>query len=337
MRWPGFLTRNIRLKAVAAVVATITWAGVVYASNPPDTRSVSVKVPQDPNAVTPYILVHSIPDLVIRVSGTREHLNAFDPAAVIVSVNYHAITRTGLQSVPLSVINNDRDVVLDNPPTSVVAEVDHVDSQNVPVTIVQSSPPPQGYVVGPMLTTPGTVTLIGPQHQLPGLQARVTVDLSGQKTNYQADLQVVIYDSSNHRLGNIGTNITVGGKVQTTVQVSIQITAVQTSRASAVLPQTSGTVAPGHMLSSVRVNFPTVVLSGPQDLLNTLDSVSTDTISLSGLTGTVSFTVKLRPPAGVVAAPSTVTVTLNVVALPTATAPPTATPSPAPVPTPTPT
>jgi hypothetical protein len=327
---PGFLTRNLRLKAVAAVLATITWTGVVYASNPPDTRSVTIKVPQDSGAITPYVLVHTIPDLVVRVAGTREHLAAFDPSALIVSVNYRVLTQTGVQQVPVSVVNNDRDVVLDSPPTTVVADLDHLDSRTVPVTIVQNPPPP-GYVVSSESVTPSTVSVIGPQHQLAGLEARVAVDLSNWKTNFQADEKVGLYDTTGQRLGNFG--VTAAGHPQGTVQVSITVTAVITSRASAVLPKVSGTVAPGHQLASVTVSSPTVVLSGPQDLLNTLDSVPTETISLSGLSGTLTFTVRILPPSGVTAAPGTVTVTLTVIALPPASSAPTLSPSPSPSPT----
>jgi YbbR domain-containing protein len=69
------------------------------------------------------------------------------------------------------------------------------------------------------------------------------------------------------------------------------------------------------------------VLNGPQDLLNLLDSVPTQTIPLVGVTGTMSFTVKVLPPAGVTATPATVTVTITVIAIPQ--------PSPTPTPTPT--
>jgi YbbR domain-containing protein len=334
VRLPGFATRNLRLKLLAAAVATVIWAGVVYASNPPDTRSVTIKVPQENGAVAPYVLVHSIPDLVIRVSGTREHLNAFVPADLVVSVNYRVITHVGVQQIPVSVINNDRDVILDNPPTGITADVDHLDSRTVPVTVVISHTPPQGYLVTSTAVNPSAVSVIGPQKQLAGVEARVTVDLSSNKTNFQADEPVFLYDSTGTRLSNFGITI-AGQHQQGQVQVSITIAASITSRASAVLPRVSGTVAEGHEVAGIRVSSPTVVLAGPQDLLNVLDSVPTETISLSGLTGTLNFTVKVTPPSGVTATPDTVVVTVVVIAAPPASPPPTPTPTPTPTPSPT--
>ena len=334
MRVPGFATRNLRLKGTAAVLAAVLWAGVAYASNPPDTRSVTIAVPQDTVSVAPYVLVHAIPDLVVRVSGTRDHLTAFSLADLVVSVNYRAISHVGLQQLPVTVINNDRDVALDTAPTSITAAIDRLASRSVSVLVDYSGhPPPQGYVVVNPTTTPAAVTVIGPHNQLASVQPKVTVDLSNQKTNFQADETVLLYDSrSGQRLNTFGLSISVGGHTQSTVLVSIEVAAVLTSRASAVLPKVVGSVASGHYLQAETVSPATVVLNGPQDLLNTLDSVQTETISLNGITGTLSFTVDLTPPAGVTANPSRVTVTITVGSL----SQPTPSPTPAPTPTPSP-
>lgn len=329
MTLPGWLTRNFRLKAIATAAAAITWTGVVYASNPPDTRSVSVKVPQDAAAVAPYVLVHPIPDLVVRVSGTREHLSAFTPADLVVSANYKAITHAGIQSVPLTVINNDRDVVMDNPPTAVVVDVDQLSSRTVPVTIVVDPPPPRGYVVSTESAAPSSVTLVGPAHQLGSVEARAIVDLSSWKTNFQADAKVVLVDITGRRVGDFAA-------IPQTVQVSLTVVASLTSRASAVLPRTTGSVAPGYQYAGIAVDPQTVVLVGPQDLLNTLDSVPTEAIPLNGLTSDRVFTVRVLPPSGVTAGPDSVTVRIHVIPAPQASPTPSPSPSPSPTPTATP-
>ncbi|MDQ6846090.1 MAG: CdaR family protein [Candidatus Dormibacteraeota bacterium] len=339
MRVPDFATRNIKLKGLAAGLAAVLWAGVAYASNPPDTRTVSVAVPQESASVAPFTLVRPIPDLVVRVSGTREHLTAFQPADLVVSVNYGVIRRAGIQALPVSVINNDRDVALDNPPTSISAEVDRVASRNVVVTVDYSQhPPPQGYVVVNKDTTPKNVTVIGPEHQLASIEAKVTVDLANQKTNFQADETVVpVEAATGQRVGSVGITVAGQRQRQTSVLVTIEVAAVLTSRATAVLPKVSGSAGPSHFLEAETVSPATVVLNGPQDLLNTLDSVLTETISLNGITGTLSFTVNVVPPAGVTASPGRVTVTITVGSIAQPSPVPSATPAPTPSPTPTPT
>ncbi len=338
MKLPGFATRNIGLKALALALAAILWTGVAYASNPPDTRAVTVPVPQAPGQVAPYTLVRPIQDLVIRVSGTRAHLSAFNTSDLTITVDYRAITRSGAQTIPVNVVNNDSDVTLDNPPTGVPAEVDRLDSRTVDVSVDISQPPPQGYVVVSSSAVPGTVTVVGPQHQLAGVQARVSVNLANQKTDFQAEEKVTIVDARGNPLN---FEHTVAGHPQGDVLVSVVVVPSLTSRASAVLPRVSGAPPTGHYLGAVVVSSPTVVLQGPQDLLNTLDSVPTQTISLAGINGSISFTVKVLPPAGVTAAPATVTVTVTVAAIPqpspspTPSAAPTPTTSPTPTPIPT--
>jgi YbbR domain-containing protein len=332
VKLPGFATRNLRLKAFATVLATVTWASVVYASNPPDSRSVTINVPQSSGQVAPYVLVHSIAPMVIRVIGTRQHLNALDPNDLVVSVNYKAITHPGAQSLPVTVTNNDRDVLLDNPPTTVAAEVDHLGSATVPVTVVISTPPPQGYVETSSSTDPSTVTVIGPQNQLSGVQAKVTADLANQKTNFQKDETVGLFDATNQKLGGFGiTIVTIAGHPPGTVLVNIAVTASLTSRASAVLPRVVGTVAPGHEVAATAQSPLVVVLNGPQDLLNNLDSIPTDFISVNGLTSSRTFVVNIVTPPGVTATPGTVSVTITVVAVPSSSPTPgPTTPTPAP-------
>ena len=61
MRIPGFIRRNWKLKVLCFFIAFVTWVGVVYAGNPPETKLVSVPVPQSSANLPPgYVLVHPV-------------------------------------------------------------------------------------------------------------------------------------------------------------------------------------------------------------------------------------------------------------------------------------
>ena len=96
---PGFLTRNWRLKLLALVLAIVAWAGVVLATNPPGTRSVSVPVPQPPapdvSLPAGYLLTAPIPNLTVYITGTEQHLDAFSRSSLQVTVDYNAIRAIG--------------------------------------------------------------------------------------------------------------------------------------------------------------------------------------------------------------------------------------------------
>lgn len=327
MRIPGFIRRNWRLKLLSTGVALVSWVGVVYAGNPPEVKTVSVAVPQSPSAIpAKFVLVTPVANLSLHVGGPKSHLDSFNLSSLSVSVAWRSVTKSGVVSVPITISNSDPNVQLIDPPTSVTADLDNLASTTLPVNIDVTTPPPAGYVTSSESASPASVVVTGAQQQLAGLQARVNTDLSNRKTNVEADLPVLLYNAR-------GTAITnapwLTGISPSTVRATIIISSSQTSRASAVVPSRSGTPPSGWQLVAINVNPATVVLSGPQELLNALDSVSTSTISLNGVTGTVSRIVQVTPPQGVTADPSTVTVTITLVQV-TASPSPSAHPSPSP-------
>ena len=334
MKIPGFIRRNWRLKLLSTGVALVSWVGVVYAGNPPETKTVSVAVPQSPSDIpAKFVLVSPVPNLSLHLGGPKSNLNAYSMSSLNVSVSWKSVTKAGTVSVPLSVTNSDPSVQLIDPPTSVTADIDNLASAALPVNINVKAPPPAGYVISSESASPATVVVTGAEQKLAGLQARVNVDLSAKKTNVEGGVEVLTYDSHGTQVNNPPW---LSGVTPSTVEVTIIISSTQTSRASAVVPRETGSPPTGWELVAISVNPATVVLSGPQELLNALDSVSTSTISLNGLTGTTSRTVNITPPDGVTADPSSVTVSITIVPLSAPSPSPTPTPTPRPTPTPTP-
>jgi YbbR domain-containing protein len=321
---PGFIRRNWKLKVGCSLIAFVTWVGVVYAGNPPETKVLSVAVPQNAANIPPsYVLVHSVDPVLVRVGGNANTLDSLNSGVLTVSVDWAAANRAGTYSIPISIANSDPNIQLINPPTSVQVDLDSYASKSVPVTILITSPTPVGFESGTQQATPSTVVVHGPEHELVGLEARVTVNLGAQKANFQAPLPVLVY-SNGTRLNDVGVDPSY-------VNVSIAIKADITTKVVAVLPRTEGSPSPGHYLTGIIVSPLTVVASGSQDLLNTLDSVSTTPIALTGIFGTYTQSVTIVAPAGVTLSQSKVTVTIEMGTVPTP--PPTPTPSPTPSPT----
>lgn len=317
MNLPRFVTRNLRLKVLSLVIAMVTWAGVVYASNPPETRVFTLHVPQSATSIpAKFVLTRTIPDVSILIAGTRERLDAFDTRSLVLHVDFTKIKSAGIVDLPLSISNSDPNVVITQQPPTVQADIDTISSTTVAVQLVLNPPPPLGYVVAQQSVTPAQVILEGPTHELAQAQARITLDLSNQKTNLDSDRAVLLF-------GQHGTAINDVGVSPPTVRVSLTLQATQTSRSTAVLPPTTGHVASGYELAGMSVDPATVVINGPRDLLNALDSIPTTPVALDGLKADTTVTVNLAPPAGVTSAQSVITVTLQIIPLPSATPAPT--------------
>ena len=320
MKFPGFVRRNWQLKVGCFFIAFVTWVGVVYAGNPPTTRVVSLGVPQSSaNIPAPYVLVHTVNNVLVRIGGDQNTLDALSPSELTVTVDWTAVDRAGTYSIPMSITSSEPSIELISPPTSLQVDLDTFISKSVPLTIQVTGPPPVGYERGTEQPTPSTVVVNGPQRELVGIEARVTVNLNTQKANYLASLPVLVY-SKGVRLNNVGVNPSY-------VSVSIAITEDITTRIVAVIPLTTGSPSPGHYLTGIVYTPLTIVATGSRDLLNTLDSVSTAPIPLSGIFGFYTVTVAIVAPPGVTLSQPKVTVTIEMASIPT----------PAPTPTPSPT
>jgi YbbR domain-containing protein len=308
------------------LIAFVTWVGVVYAGNPPETKVLSLAVPQSPaNIPARYVLVRPVSNVLVRVGGDQNTLDSLNPAVLTVNVDWQAVNRAGTYSIPMAITSSDPNIELITPPTSVQVDLDVLTSKSVQVQIQITSPPPVGFQSGVQLATPSTVVVDGPQHELAGIVARVAVPLSTQKANFQQQLPVLVYDSKLVRLNNVGVE-------PTDVSVSVRITEdVNTRYGVAVSPRTEGSPSPGHYLTGIVVSPFTVAATGSLNLLNTLDSVSTVPIPLGGITGSFTETVAIVAPPGVTLSQSKVTVTIEMGTVPPP--PPTPTPTPAPSPT----
>lgn len=328
MKVPGFVRRNWKLKVLCSFIAFVTWVGVVYAGNPPETRVVSVPIPQSSvNLPTGYVLVHPVNNVQARVGGSQNTLDSLDPAVLIANVDWAAVNRVGTYSIPVTIINSDSQIELIDSPTSLQVDVDRFGSVSVPVTINVTNPPPVGYERGVEQPSPSTVAVRGPEHELSGITAVVAVNLSNQKVNFVAQVPVYVYDSSNRRISDLPASPAL-------VNVSISITAYVTTRTVAVTPKLVGTPATGRYLVSFVYTPLTVIATAPQDLLNSFLTINTVAIPIGGITGDFTQTVNLVIPAGVSLSVSKVTVTIDMGTVPS---PPTPAPTPTPTPSPSPT
>ncbi len=325
---PQWLARNRRVKVPAVLLALGSWVVAVYAANPPDSRQILVHVQQDSQQLPGhYVLARPINDITVRINGTREHVDGFQPSSIRATPNFDAIRRTGVQQLALTVIDTDPDVDLSEVPGSVSADVDLTGTTTVPV-LVRPSRTQVGYVIVSATAEPARVGLLGPQRELSVAQAVVDVNL-GTRTNtlVQDGLPVTVVDPSagNRPLTDVSVK-------EATVRVTVVIKPVDGSAVATVLPAYSGTVAPGHMVSAVTVDPQTVILSGPENLLNGAH-LTTAPIPLTGLISDRIFTVTLQVPDGLKTDVVTVNVHVFVTALPEAVITPTP-PTPAPSATP---
>src|SRR4029077_3758637 len=116
---PMWISRNLRVKVLAILLALASWVVVAYAATPPDSRQILVHVQQDSQQLPGrFVLAHPINDISVRINGTREHVDAFQLSYIRATPNFDAIRRTGVQQLALTVVNTDPDVDLSDVPAT---------------------------------------------------------------------------------------------------------------------------------------------------------------------------------------------------------------------------
>ena len=323
---PGFVRRNWRLKLLAVVLAIFSWAGVVLATNPPGTRSISIPVPQPPSPDVSlpagYLLTQAIPNLTVDITGTEDHLNSFSKSSLQVTVDYAAVTAVGdhvpaTVRLPVKITNTDPNIDLDDPPVSLEAEVDSTGTASEPVQIEVSHAPPAGYQDNPGVATPATVTATGPEHELVGIviKTQPPIDLSNQRANFDTSgIRVYPYSAQGRYLSDVNLS-------PAAVNVAIAVVGVDTTRTSSVVLGNITGAAAGTQVIVDTYSPMTVTLTGSQDIINgaSLATVTTGGIDVAGQTGTVTYKVPIETPTGITASAASATVTITVSLLPTPT------------------
>lgn len=307
-----FLLRNWPLKLAAIFLASLLYAGIVLAQN---ARTWSGGVPIE--AVRPptgAVLLEQSPaemtsiryrapvDVQARVSSA-DFRATVDLARIVPEANGQP------EQVRVSVEALDRRIeVVDFEPKSVTVRLDPVITRTVPVTIDRGVVP-EGLALGREHVDPNTVVVRGASSlvlRVREVVARVTIDASGLNVDSEVDLAPV--DERGEAVPKVELS-TERARVQ--IEVARQLA----NRTLPVSPQLVGQLPQGFRLASVAVRPLSVTVSGEQRVLAGLDAVTTQPVSLDGVTESRDVASSLAvPPEVTVVDGTSVTVELRIVA-----------------------
>jgi YbbR domain-containing protein len=183
--------------------------------------------------------------------------------------------------------------------------LDRLGQREVPV-VVERGQVPDGLSIGTPRVSERTVVAAGPESQLGRVEravARVQIFDTGIDIQRQVDLVPVDVD---------GAQVPSVELEPATVTVEIDVRTVETSKTVAVRPQVTGSVAPGFEIASLTSAPSVVTLFGMPDELALVNQVSTEPLSIGGLTESTSVEAQLDLPEGTRLAGGDESVTVNI-------------------------
>jgi YbbR domain-containing protein len=298
---------GVRL-GLSFLAALALWGFVTVTQNPEDRKIYEIPIDVKNMPVDAVIIdangqiqqtLGTIQVEVWAAKNTLSKLRDGDIEAVVDLTNATA----ALQKVPIVVTSARNDIgymTFKYSVQSLDVRVDMLKTITVPVVInsQQFSSPGIGVeVLAPTIPlAQQTVSVYGPQTLIKRIkEARVNVDINGSVTaSYTNSLPVALIDSADKPIN--GLTITPDK-----VDVSIEIKQKIGAKEVVVLPRVTGFVAAGFRLREVRVNPLLVSITGSSQILEKTNSVQTLPIDINNLTKSVSRTVEIDFPEGILA------------------------------------
>ena len=296
---------GVRL-GLSFVAALALWGFVTVTQNPEDRKIYDVPIEVRNLPVGAVIIdangliqttLGTTPVEVWAAKNTLSQLRDGDIRAVVDLTN----ATVALQKIPIVVTSTRNDIgymTFKHAVTSLDVRVDLLKTITIPVVINnrQFNNPGIGVeILAPTIPlSQRMVSVYGPQTLIKRIkEARVNVDINGSVTaSYTNALPVTLIDGGDKLIN--GLTITPDK-----VDISIEIKQKIGAKEVVVLPQVTGFVAAGFRLRDVRVNPLLVSITGSSEILEKTTNVQTVPIDINDLTKSVSRTVEINFPEGI--------------------------------------
>ncbi|HCD09024.1 MAG TPA: hypothetical protein DEQ01_01355 [Thermoanaerobacter sp.] len=290
------LTKDFTIKLLSLVLAFLLWLYVMGEENPEipyEINDVPVKLINSDTLEKKGLIVLDEKNYTVNVKVRGRRSDVLNIAAQNISVfaDLSRVNSNGTNVIPVTVEGLPRNVSLVsiNPP-EIKVEIDKIAKTQMPVTVKVIGNVMDGYAMQPAVSTPGEVLVIGPESKINLIKNVIAgVNVSYKKEDIKISVPVVAVDREGKEIK--GVTITPNlVEVYIPVNKSIRVP---------VVPKIFGKPMEGYMIASVNVLPEYVYITGDATILNTIKSISTKQIDISGKNEPVTESVPLDLPDGV--------------------------------------
>jgi len=227
----------------------------------------------------------------VKVRGRRSDVLNIAAQNISAFADLSRVNSKGTNVIPVTVEGLPRNVSLVsiNPP-EIKVEIDKIEKTQMPVAIKIIGNVMEGYAMQSAVPTPGEVLVIGPESKVNLIKNVIAgVNVSYKKGDIKISVPVVAVD----REGKEVKGVTISPnlvEVYVSVNKSIRVP---------VVPKIFGKPMEGYMISLINVLPEYVYITGDEIVLNTIKSISTKQIDISGKNEPVTESVPFDLPDGV--------------------------------------
>ena len=300
----------IALALVSLVAAFALWVVVTQAENPNRIGFFAGAIEVQPINVPDGLAVASIyePAVSIRISAPSNTFDKLTGADFQAFVDLSGVRQNSSeQRVIARVASRGGDAqVVGVTPSIVTVTLEPLASKVVPVTANLVGGPAQGFSVERTRTSPDQVRVSGAESLVRLVSAAIAdVNVTGLRVGVKQSYPLVLRDAR-------GADIRGVAAEPSSADVDVSIVQREATLALTILPSVRGEVAEGYNLLSITSDPLVLPVSGPLDVLQSLQSLTTEEIDLSGFRSDTTRAVRLRLPSGLRVSRDTVNVRLRI-------------------------
>lgn len=303
-RMRDLVQHNLAAKIAAVVIAFLLWGYVMNDQNPviESTYTVPLTVL---NAPSGYQLTNETKEIKLKVKAARSLFVSTSVEDFHAFIDLSGLTE-GTQEVKVQTSLPQGFELVEARPDAVEVTLDKLVSKTFKVDYMTTGSAAAGAAVASFEPSVTYLSVSGPDSLLSTVSRVVGyISLNGQKEDFTQEVSLVALGSDGREIHGLTLS-------KESSSVKVQLARGLTRKVVSVHPVVGTELGADYTLGSVQAKPANIEIAGPEDLLKSISSVDTATISLSGVTANTTKTVTLALPEGVTVSNPNVTVSITV-------------------------
>ena len=241
----------------------------------------------------------------IKVYGKGSLVKSMNSQNIHASVDLKDISSEGTYTLNINIKGIPSDVtVVDQSPNVVKVTVDKMGNKDISIPLIkQTGELKKGYSVLSLSSSVDSVHISGPSNSVDKVKAIVgTVDVYNRSEDFTSNVNLYAVDENGKKIKDVDLSpktTSVNVNIGRTKEVDIKV-------------KTKGKSKDGYKITSISPNKTKVTISGPEDVLNSIQTVNTEVLDLSDITSSIDKKLNLVLPEGVHVVDSKDTVDVSV-------------------------
>jgi len=297
--------KNMTAKIIALICAIILWVYVMNEQNPP--VEVNMEIPIEVRNISSNVVPEDVPDTVrIRVRGPRTLIAGLAKQDIKAYIDLKGLSE-GVNTAKVHTTIPTSIEVVEVLPDNITFRLDSVISRQIPVEVRLKGAPPADVIVDKITYSSHQVAVEGPKGLLDtAVKAVATVDVAGKNADFTVTAPLKLVDQN-------GKEVEAGLQMRPgSMYVSLFFASSAITKTVDIKPNITGELVKGVILKQVLTNPPKVEISGDRQVLDKIDAIYTEPISLDKIDKDIELESKLQGKNGITLSQKSVKVNISV-------------------------